>query len=65
MDKPLLTPQDVCKRLHISQRTFYRLLARSELKALKVGNVWRMRESALEDYLQEREKENDRLAAVS
>ncbi len=52
----LLTPNEVCDRLQISLRTFYRLIVRGELQALKVGTVWRVKQGALERYLKQQEE---------
>jgi excisionase family DNA binding protein len=45
------TIQEVASLLGVSDMTIYRLIKRGELRALKVGQRYRIAESALDDYL--------------
>jgi excisionase family DNA binding protein len=49
---PLLTPEQVAERLHISRLTIGNWLRSGKLKGVKVGRLWRVRESDLETFLQ-------------
>ncbi len=48
---PLLTPDDVAKRLAVSRSMAYTLIKRGELRALYVGRLPRITESAFAEYL--------------
>ena len=48
---PVLTPEQVAKRLHISRLTVGNWLRSGKLKGLKVGRLWRVREGDLEAFL--------------
>jgi excisionase family DNA binding protein len=48
---PILTPEQVAKRLHISHLTVGNWLRSGKLKGVKVGRLWRVRESDLETFL--------------
>jgi len=53
-DKPqdqLLTPEEAAARLKISRLTIGDWLRSGKLKGLKVGRLWRVRESDLEAFL--------------
>ena len=52
----LLTKEDVAARLHISSLTVGNWLRSGKLKGVKVGRLWRVRESDLENFLREGEK---------
>ena len=47
----LLTIRQVAKYLHVVQLTVYRMIKRGDLKAIKVGRVWRVRWEDLQAYL--------------
>jgi PTS system nitrogen regulatory IIA component len=47
----LLTIREVAKYLHVVQLTVYRMIKRGDLKAIKVGRVWRVRREDLERYV--------------
>jgi excisionase family DNA binding protein len=47
----LLTTKEVAKYLHVVQLTVYRMIDRGDLQAVKVGSVWRIRWTDLQDYL--------------
>jgi excisionase family DNA binding protein len=53
-DKPkdqLLTPEEAAARLKISRVTVGDWLRSGKLKGVKVGRLWRIRESDLENFL--------------
>jgi excisionase family DNA binding protein len=47
----LFTPEDVAKRLRVSPLTVGNWLRSGKLKGLKVGRLWRVRESDLKNFL--------------
>lgn len=47
----LLTPEDVAERLRVSRLTVGNWLRSGTLKGVKVGRLWRVRESDLENFL--------------
>jgi excisionase family DNA binding protein len=51
MDDRLLTANEVAAQLRVSTMTIYRLIRRGELPAVRVGRNYRVRASALDDYL--------------
>ena len=59
---PLLTPEQVAERLHISHLTIGNWLRSGKLKGVKVGRLWRVRESDLEAFLKGGEKTNGNLS---
>lgn len=56
---PLLTPEQVADRLHISRLTIGNWLRSGKLKGVKVGRLWRVRERDLEAFL-EQGREDDK-----
>jgi excisionase family DNA binding protein len=59
VDKPqdqLLTPVEAAARLKISRLTVGDWLRSGKLKGVKVGRLWRVRESDLEAFLKRDEK---------
>ncbi len=46
-----LTIAEVCERLRLDRRTVYRLIERGELRAKRIGRVWRVPMAALLEYL--------------
>lgn len=49
----LLTPEVAARRLAVSVKTVKNLLRSGTLRGVRVGNLWRLREEALEEYLRE------------
>jgi len=47
----LLTIREVARYLKVVPMTVYRMIDRGDLKAVKVGRVWRIRREDLERYL--------------
>ncbi len=50
----LLTVSEVASMMRVSNMTVYRLIKSRQLPALKVGKNYRIRESDMEQYLNER-----------
>ncbi|HVE77157.1 MAG TPA: helix-turn-helix domain-containing protein [Actinomycetota bacterium] len=50
----LLTVAEVASLMRVSNMTVYRLIKSEQLKALKVGKNYRIRESDIETYLNDR-----------
>ena len=42
---------EVAERLRVDPRTVYNVIASGDLRAIKVGRLWRIPADALEDYL--------------
>jgi len=53
----LLTVREVADHLRVHQRTAYRLITGGSIKAIKIGSQWRVRESALMEFLEQGWKE--------
>lgn len=51
MNNPVLTVEDVAKILHLHPFTVLKLIRAGKIKASKIGRVYRIRESAIEDFL--------------
>jgi excisionase family DNA binding protein len=49
----LLTVAEVANVMRVSRMTVYRLIRRGQLKAIRVGRNYRVREDDLNGYLQE------------
>jgi len=47
----LLSPEEVAKRLAISPKTVRDYLRAGRIKGMKLGRLWRVRESDLQQYL--------------
>jgi len=58
-EETLLTPDEVANRLKISRFTVMDYLRAGRIKAIKVGRLWRIRESDLEAFLREPHKEEN------
>jgi excisionase family DNA binding protein len=48
----LMTPEEAGRLLSVSTRTVKDWLRRGDLNGVKAGNLWRIRESDLEKFLQ-------------
>jgi excisionase family DNA binding protein len=51
--KQLITPDVAAEKLAVSVKTVKNLLRRGKLRGVKVGNLWRLQEEALEEYCKE------------
>ena len=49
----LLTVAEVAQVMRVSRMTVYRLIRRGQLKAIRVGRNYRVRENDLNEYLEE------------
>lgn len=54
MGERLLTVAEVARTMRVSNMTVYRLIKSGQLRAIRVGKNYRIRESEVERYLRER-----------
>ena len=47
----LLTLEDLCNRLIISETVAYRLLRSGEIRGFKIGPLWRIPTSSVNEYI--------------
>ena len=47
----ILSLDAVCKRLMVSETVVYRLLRSGEIRAFKIGSLWRIPESSVDAYI--------------
>ena len=47
------TPKEVSEKLKLNIRTVYKWIREEKLKAVKLGDVWRISESELERFIKE------------
>jgi putative molybdopterin biosynthesis protein len=47
------TPQEVAKMLRVTRTTIYEHIKSGQLKAIRVGNRYRITEAHLEEYIQQ------------
>ncbi|NJD04657.1 MAG: helix-turn-helix domain-containing protein [Ruminiclostridium sp.] len=52
----IMTIEQATQYLQVSIRTIYRLIDSGDLKASKVGRVWRIRKIDIDDYLESTSK---------
>jgi excisionase family DNA binding protein len=50
----LLTIDELCGLMMIGRTTAYKLLQSGELKAFKIGKVWKISKASVEDYIRRR-----------
>lgn len=50
----LITIDEVCDLLMIGRTTAYNLLRSKELKAFKIGKVWKISKASVEEYIRQR-----------
>ncbi len=50
----LITIDELCELLMIGRTTAYKLLQSGELKAFKIGKVWKISRASVEQYIKER-----------
>ena len=48
----ILTADEVAEYLKVNIRTVYKLLESGELQGRKIGRIWRITESAVNDFIQ-------------
>lgn len=51
MNDPVLTVEEVARELHLHPFTVLKLIRAGKLRASKIGRVYRIRESSIEDFL--------------
>ena len=49
----LLTPQEVAEKLKVPRKTVYTWLNQGKLKGHKIGDLWRVKESDLEEFIRD------------
>lgn len=50
----LITIDELCDLLMIGRTTVYKLLQTGEIKAFKIGKVWKISKASVERYIKER-----------
>lgn len=50
----LITIEELCELLLIGRTTAYHLLRSGELKAFKIGKVWKISRASVEAYIKQR-----------
>lgn len=50
------TPSELSEILKVSEDLIRRLLRKGELKGIKIGKYWRVKEKYLEEYLKQKEE---------
>ena len=50
----LITIDELCDLLMIGRTTAYNLLRSRELKAFKIGKVWKISKASVEEYIRQR-----------
>lgn len=50
----MITIDELCDLLMIGRTTAYNLLQSGELKAFKIGKVWKISRASVEQYIKER-----------
>jgi len=50
----IMTAEETCRYLKITQRTLYRYLRNRQLPAFKLGKEWRFVRSDLEEWIRDR-----------
>jgi excisionase family DNA binding protein len=51
-EEPLLTPEQIAKRLQVKERTVYSWLRSGQLRGVKLGRLWRVRPADFEAFLE-------------
>lgn len=51
-EKEILSIEDLCEILNIGKNTAYSLLSNSQIKAFRIGRIWKIPRQALIDYIQ-------------
>ena len=52
MTEELITLEDLQEILSIGKNTAYHLLISNEIKAFKIGRIWKIPRSAVQEYIQ-------------
>ena len=51
IENEYLTPAEVMELLFIGKNTFYKLVNSGELKAFRIGKLWRVERESIEEYI--------------
>lgn len=51
IENEYLTPTEVMELLFIGKNTFYKLVNSGELKAFRIGKLWRVKRESIEEYI--------------
>ncbi|MFA5445775.1 MAG: helix-turn-helix domain-containing protein [Bacteroidales bacterium] len=51
MNSVLYTPSEVAEKLRVNREVIYKWLQAGKLKGRKIGNLWRVSESDLDEFL--------------
>lgn len=51
MENDCLTPRECMNYLYIRKSTFYKLVNSGELPAFRIGKLWRVPKSGLQDFI--------------
>lgn len=54
MENKFFTVKDLADILKVSEKTIYRLIESKEIQAFKIGQSWRIKESDLQKFLEDR-----------
>ena len=54
----ILTIEEAAELLKLSTKTIYRMVRENKLKASKIGRVWRIKKSDIDDYLSQNSNQN-------
>ena len=52
----LITLEELCERLMISESTAYRLMRSGEIEAFKLGSHWKIPADSVRDFISRRKK---------
>jgi excisionase family DNA binding protein len=63
--REILTPPELSEYLHVHKATIYRALREGTLPGFRVGNEWRFRLDAIEQWQRDQVKHNARAALKS
>lgn len=55
----LLTPSQVAEAMQVTERTVYRWLKDGDLKGIKKGRLWRIKESEFDRFLNDHDSSNN------
>jgi excisionase family DNA binding protein len=52
------TPEQVAERFKVSSETIRRMIRQKRLTAIKFGSTWRISETAIQQYIEQQNKDN-------
>ncbi|MEW6572953.1 MAG: helix-turn-helix domain-containing protein [Bacillota bacterium] len=55
----MFTPEEVAEKLKISRSTVYLWLRQGRLKGVKVGDLWRISEEAIQEFLKRPQEDKE------